>query len=563
MGPGAPGARGPAGGGAGAPGAGQGRAPRPLGRPPPASTPPPPRFFAAYMLCGAWHSLSIFFVPAAALAAPAATDAAGAPGDLVSLGTAAFVSLVLTVTLKLATRTHCWTWVTYVVYGLSVALLLPFVYVLGIAWARTRISAVADMSGVEEQLFLHPGFWLAAVLLAPGLALLPDIAAAGFARYLRPTLAVLLQARWGCWGRGPGRGEWGGPGRGARSRTLRLALARGLGRHRPAWPRLPRLPRVANPPPLPPLDRRPSCCGGSPAARRPPRARRTATGCTTGQCRSCRPCSRPARPAAAAAAAPRRAAPRRAATRRRASRSSRGAAAAAAAGRAAAAALRAEAAAAASGGTSAGPVRAPGACFRGSWPREAHAAAACLCTSYRQPARARALGLRLTLRGLPRRSQPPVGPAPAPTPAGEPPPGVPAPPPPPPQVRTGRPRRRADILQNGARSRRDAAARGALGPLPRTPALLHSRPAARGMTELGLRAPLAPLWPPLLTPSRDNDPRPRARGRARARARREGPADQAGFCSDAFRPPGGYSFRRGALKQRPPTHARRRFASFR
>jgi hypothetical protein len=106
-------------------------------------------FFLYVYVVGTWHSLPVYFLPWYSLITP---DRNGLHGDLSAIGTAVFIGLVICVTLKLSLRTHCWSWITHVVYWLSVALLFPFVYVISILWASTDISGVADMSGV--------GYWL-------------------------------------------------------------------------------------------------------------------------------------------------------------------------------------------------------------------------------------------------------------------------------------------------------------------------------------------------------------------------------------------------------------------
>lgn len=107
-------------------------------------------FFVYVFVAGTWHSLPVYFLPWYALITP---DRSGLHGDLASLGTAVFIALTLTVTLKLSLRTHCWSWITHVVYWVSIGLLLPFVYVISILWASTNISGVADMSGVGSWLY--------------------------------------------------------------------------------------------------------------------------------------------------------------------------------------------------------------------------------------------------------------------------------------------------------------------------------------------------------------------------------------------------------------------------
>jgi hypothetical protein len=160
-----------------------------------------------YMTYGYWHSLTCFFVCWYALGSAWAVNYLGAPGDLQAAGTAVFVSSCLVVTLKLCIRTRNWNWITWLVYGLSTGLLFPFVWVVSFLWRTSRLETVADMAGVAHQLFAYPAFWLAAVVLAPGVALLPDLAILCFRRYFRPTLANVLQARWGESGGGGERGR--------------------------------------------------------------------------------------------------------------------------------------------------------------------------------------------------------------------------------------------------------------------------------------------------------------------------------------------------------------------
>lgn len=80
-------------------------------------------------------------------------DVYGMPNDLAGVGTAMFVALVFTVTLKLCMRTHTWTWITHLVYWISLALLFPFIYMLSNLWPNTSGKGLANMTGVAEKLF--------------------------------------------------------------------------------------------------------------------------------------------------------------------------------------------------------------------------------------------------------------------------------------------------------------------------------------------------------------------------------------------------------------------------
>ena len=185
--------------------------------------------FGVYMAYGAWHALAIFFIPFYALAAWPAAAQSGAPGDLAGAGTAVFFALVLVVTLKLCARTRNWNWITHLTYGLSLGLAWPFVYVLGVLWPKAGVYAVADMTGVAAALFASPAFWLATVALAPAVALLPDLAVAGFQRYLRPSIAVVLQEMEALERAAQARGK-AGAGAGAGAAGLPWALGGALAR---------------------------------------------------------------------------------------------------------------------------------------------------------------------------------------------------------------------------------------------------------------------------------------------------------------------------------------------
>eukprot|EP00775_Hariotina_reticulata_P007204 gene7204-7418_t len=154
------------------------------------------KFFWEFVLytyiVGTWHSLPVYFLPWYTLTTP---DRNALAQDLAGTGTAVFIALVFAVALKLCLRTHCWSWITHLVYWLSLAVLFPFVYVISILWPSTSISGVADMSGVGYSLFSSAVFWLATLVGAPAIALLPDIAVMLFRRYLRPDVVTLLQEK--------------------------------------------------------------------------------------------------------------------------------------------------------------------------------------------------------------------------------------------------------------------------------------------------------------------------------------------------------------------------------
>lgn len=144
----------------------------------------------AYMGYGVWHSLPVFFLCWYTLSYP---DQSALAQSLQGVGSAVWVSLILVVTLKLAIRTRHWNWISHVCYWLSLMLLLPFIYVVSIVFPRGKVEAVADMTAVAQGLYSNPVFWLAAIVCAPAMCLLPDLTVMAFKRQLRPSLVTLLQ----------------------------------------------------------------------------------------------------------------------------------------------------------------------------------------------------------------------------------------------------------------------------------------------------------------------------------------------------------------------------------
>jgi hypothetical protein len=184
-----------------------------------------PQFFARWLAVvyglGTWHAFPAYFAAWYTLGSSGG-GGCSAQGDaygLVATGTAVFVALVAIVGLRLAVLTHHWSWITHLVYWLSIGLVFPFLAAISHLWTSAppgagpsaggvHIPGVADMTGVAGQLFSSPAFWLACLVLAPAAALLPDLAAIAARRQARPTLAQLLQEQEALerarkrWGRG-------------------------------------------------------------------------------------------------------------------------------------------------------------------------------------------------------------------------------------------------------------------------------------------------------------------------------------------------------------------------
>jgi hypothetical protein len=151
---------------------------------------------------GTWHAFPAYFAAWYTLGTTSPEQSGDAYG-LVATGTAVFVALITVVALRLAVLTHHWSWVTHLIYWLSLGLVFPFIAAISYLWTSAppgggpgggvHVSGVADMTGVAAQLYTSPVFWLACLVLAPAAALLPDLATIAARRQARPTLAQLLQ----------------------------------------------------------------------------------------------------------------------------------------------------------------------------------------------------------------------------------------------------------------------------------------------------------------------------------------------------------------------------------
>ena len=85
---------------------------------------------ARWLASASWHSLWCFFVALVALGDPAASTSEGKPWDLWSAGVAAFTSVVVACTLKVAARTNHWTACNAAAVVVSVATWFPFLVLL-------------------------------------------------------------------------------------------------------------------------------------------------------------------------------------------------------------------------------------------------------------------------------------------------------------------------------------------------------------------------------------------------------------------------------------------------
>ncbi|KAG1664091.1 hypothetical protein FOA52_013275 [Chlamydomonas sp. UWO 241] len=145
---------------------------------------------AIYFLQGTWHACVVFFVVMFTMWTPASD---GINSTLWEVGSTMYMSIVITINLKLAMNTRYWTWINHLLSWLSVTTLFLFYYCYGVVWTIFHFEGVANMANVAPVLFSSPQFWLAGVLAAPALALLPDFVINSFQRLLRPNPYQIFQ----------------------------------------------------------------------------------------------------------------------------------------------------------------------------------------------------------------------------------------------------------------------------------------------------------------------------------------------------------------------------------
>eukprot|EP00210_Caulerpa_lentillifera_P009522 g9080.t2 len=129
-----------------------------------------------WLLEGIWHSIVAFGVPLWAL------RVATPNGKMLGLdetGVAVYTTVILLVNLKIALRTHHWTWINAVfIFLISIGLWFPFVFLCSFAW--DWYGYLPEMAGVAERLFGVPSFWISAVIAAPVLGMFIDATLVAF-----------------------------------------------------------------------------------------------------------------------------------------------------------------------------------------------------------------------------------------------------------------------------------------------------------------------------------------------------------------------------------------------
>mmetsp|Transcript_19543 Transcript_19543/g.46668 ORF Transcript_19543/g.46668 Transcript_19543/m.46668 type:complete len:1120 (-) Transcript_19543:221-3580(-) len=142
------------------------------------------RNFALWAASGLWHSLAIFWVPTLAL---------GADSDVELLGAAVYTAAIITVNFKISLITRYWTVLMQVaVWPISVGLWFPILALASFMYT-TPFRLFPDLVGVPRALFMSSEFWLGSVLLAPTIAVLPDLMTLAAKRAFFPSAVDLFQ----------------------------------------------------------------------------------------------------------------------------------------------------------------------------------------------------------------------------------------------------------------------------------------------------------------------------------------------------------------------------------
>ncbi|KAG2485813.1 hypothetical protein HYH03_015523 [Edaphochlamys debaryana] len=147
-----------------------------------------------WIVLASFHSLCIYFLPMYSMTT---VDSEGLYYSLVDVGTTIYTGMIITVNLKLATRTRYWTWINHLCIWASIIIWWPFVIGYSAIFEVYPMSGVADMAGVALRIMAGPCFWLTACLLSPAMSLLPDLTQLTFQRTFAPkTYQICQEQEW-------------------------------------------------------------------------------------------------------------------------------------------------------------------------------------------------------------------------------------------------------------------------------------------------------------------------------------------------------------------------------
>ncbi|DBB09563.1 hypothetical protein WJX82_007159 [Trebouxia sp. C0006] len=141
-----------------------------------------------WLLEGLWHGIVCFFVPLLALGQSRRN---GTVDGIFSYGVATYTALIIITNLKVAIRTHYFTWINVTMISLSIGCWLPALY--GFSSIGPLQRTLTDMVELGPHLFSTPAFWLGVVFCAPIMALLLDFILSSWQQQRHPLGRQIFQ----------------------------------------------------------------------------------------------------------------------------------------------------------------------------------------------------------------------------------------------------------------------------------------------------------------------------------------------------------------------------------
>ncbi|KPM02924.1 phospholipid-transporting ATPase IA-like protein [Sarcoptes scabiei] len=130
------------------------------------------KLFWFWIASAIWHSLVLFWMTYMAVSHDALWLNGWADGGYLCFGNILYTYVVITVCLKAALETNCWTWPTHLAIWGSIASWFLFIWVYSKAWPTLPIGA--DMANIDRIIFTTSVFWIGMAVI-PLMALLVDI----------------------------------------------------------------------------------------------------------------------------------------------------------------------------------------------------------------------------------------------------------------------------------------------------------------------------------------------------------------------------------------------------
>eukprot|EP00916_Digyalum_oweni_P004028 GHVL01007180.1.p1 GENE.GHVL01007180.1~~GHVL01007180.1.p1 ORF type:complete len:276 (-),score=18.35 GHVL01007180.1:775-1602(-) len=144
-----------------------------------------------WILNGIWHSIVVFGIPFFAFPGTV-SGSNGMPMDIWTFGSVLYLIVILVVNLKVLFETYYMTWISHLVFFLSIAAWYIVIMVLSTPLFAVRAKLSPEMLGVPRQIFANPLPWIV-IIETVIIALLRDLWWKSFKRSFLPESYHIIQ----------------------------------------------------------------------------------------------------------------------------------------------------------------------------------------------------------------------------------------------------------------------------------------------------------------------------------------------------------------------------------